>query len=236
MAPVARKPATNRRDIRNQPAYTVAEAAWYLRMPPATLRSWFAGRSYPTSQGSRQWPLIISPASRNPPLLSFWNLIEAHVLWGLRTDHRVSVREVRHALDYAQTELRIRRFLLRTELRTAAGRLFLDRYGELIDLSAAGQLAMREIFAAHLRRVEWDASNFPIRLYPFLPPETPSDRRSITIDAAIAFGRPIVQSRSITTEVIADRIDAGEAISDVAADYDLSEEEVKEAVVYERAA
>jgi uncharacterized protein (DUF433 family) len=33
-----------------------------------------------------------------------------------------------------------------------------------------------------------------------------------------------------------DRIDAGESIADVAADYDLEREEIEEAVVYARAA
>jgi hypothetical protein len=31
----------------DNPAYTIAEAARYLKLAPATLRSWFIGRSYP---------------------------------------------------------------------------------------------------------------------------------------------------------------------------------------------
>lgn len=33
-------------DIRNQPAYGPAEAARYLRLPAATLRTWLVGRAY----------------------------------------------------------------------------------------------------------------------------------------------------------------------------------------------
>ncbi|MCW5620233.1 MAG: DUF433 domain-containing protein [Burkholderiales bacterium] len=40
----------------------------------------------------------------------------------------------------------------------------------------------------------------------------------------------------VTTSAIAQRIDAGESVEDVAADYDLAPEEVEEAVLYERAA
>lgn len=36
-------------DIRDQPAYTVAEAARYLKLAPATLRSWVAGCPYLTT-------------------------------------------------------------------------------------------------------------------------------------------------------------------------------------------
>jgi DNA-binding transcriptional regulator YiaG len=40
-------------DIRDRPAYTVAEAARYLKVAPATLRSWFVGRPYPTGSAPR---------------------------------------------------------------------------------------------------------------------------------------------------------------------------------------
>ena len=37
----------NASDIRNRPAYGPAEAARYLRLPAATLRTWLVGRAYP---------------------------------------------------------------------------------------------------------------------------------------------------------------------------------------------
>ena len=64
----------------------------------------------------------------------------------------------------------------------------------------------------------------------------PADERTIAIDARIAFGRPIVLSKGISTLVIVERIDAGESVDDIAADYDLDATEIEQAVVYERAA
>ncbi len=109
-------------------AYTLAEAARYARLPVATLRAWTLGRQYPTTEGGGRFPPLIRPASRQPPLLSFSNLIEAHVLRSLRTEHGVSVKAVRSALAYAEKALRIERLLLRPELRADAGMLLLDRY------------------------------------------------------------------------------------------------------------
>src|SRR5271166_2853794 len=88
-------------------AYTLAEAARYTRLPLATLRAWTLGRQYPTSEGGGQFDPLIWPASRRPPLLSFSNLIEAHVLRSLRTEHGVSVKALRSALAYAQESLGI---------------------------------------------------------------------------------------------------------------------------------
>jgi uncharacterized protein (DUF433 family) len=167
-------------------------------------------------------------------LLTFWNLIEAHVLRSLRTEHGVSIKALRQALSYAQQSEQIDRLLLSKDLRTNAGKLFLEKYGELIELSASGQLAMRKLFEEHLKRVEWDEWQFPVRLYPFVSGE--ADRRPIAIDPKIAFGRPVVLRVGVSTGVIADRIDAGESPVDLAEDYGLSVSEIEEAIVYERAA
>ena len=125
-----RKESTARSD-RDAAAYTLAEAARYVRLPLATLRSWALGREYPTVEGGGQFPPLIRPASRRPPLLSFSNLIEAHVLRSLRTEHGVSVKALRKALAYAERTLDIDRLLLRPEC-IEAGNIFLDRYGEVI--------------------------------------------------------------------------------------------------------
>jgi uncharacterized protein (DUF433 family) len=92
------------------------------------------------------------------------------------------------------------------------------------------------MFEAHLKRVQWDDSSFPVRLHPFVSPDLTADRMPIAIDANVSFGRPVVASAGVTTAAIAARIDAGESPEDVADDYGLTLEEVRQAVVYERAA
>lgn len=222
-------------DIRDQPAYGLAEAAWYLKLPAATLRSWVAGRAYPKGQTVATFQALIKPARKQPPLLSFYNLIEAHVLRSLRTEHGVAIREVRKAIRYAERTLDIERLLLRKDLLTHAGEVFLEEYGKLINLTASGQLAMRRLLEEHLKRVEWDRSAFPVRLYPYVSAQ-PTVARPIAIDPGIAFGRPVVLRMGVTTRAIAERMDAGETIDVLAEDYDLKPEEIEEAVLYERAA
>ncbi|HEY8012207.1 MAG TPA: DUF433 domain-containing protein [Rudaea sp.] len=223
-------------DVRNAPSYTVAEAARYLKVAPATLRSWVVGRPYPKASGTAHSSPLIHAARKPPPILSFWNLIEAHVLRSLRTEHGVSMDALRRAIAYAQKTLEIERLLLSPELRTDAGKLLLERYGKLIELSASGQIAMRHLFNEHLARVEWDQWKFPVRLYPFTSSDVPAGNRPIAIDPHVAFGRPVVALRGVTTGTIAERLDAGESMFDIAADYDMTEGEIEEAVLYERAA
>jgi uncharacterized protein (DUF433 family) len=221
-------------DRREMPAYPLAEAARYVHLAPATLRSWVVGRPYPKRAGKGFFKGLIKPSSSKGPILSFNNLIEAHVLRALRTEHGVPIKAVRDSLRYAELEFGIERLLLRPELRASAGDLFLERYGELVNLSKSGQLAMKKVLETYLRRVEWN-NNFPIRLYPFVSRDV-SDRRRVVIDPEIAFGRPIVAGKSISTAAIVERIDAGESIDDIALDYDISRDDIEEAVLYERAA
>ncbi len=223
-------------DIRNKPAYTLSEAARYVKVAPATLRSWVVGRAYPKADGVAQFRPLIHPAIKQPASLSFWNLIEAHVLRSLRTEHGVSMDALRKALSYAEKQLQIERLLLSPKLRTDAGKLLLERYGQLIELSASGQIAMRHLFNEHLARVEWDQWKFPVRLYPFASGSVLTDNRPIAIDPQISFGRPVIASRGISTGAIAERIDAGETAAELADDYGLSEREIEEAVLYEHAA
>jgi len=222
-------------NLRDQPAYSLAEAARYLKLPAATLRSWVVGRAYPKGESVATFRPLLKPARKHPPLLSFYNLIEAHVLRSLRTEHGVAIRELRRAITYAERTLKIERLLLNKDLRTHAGEVFLDEYGKLINLSTSGQIAMRRLLEEHLKRVEWDNWKFPVRLYPYVSAE-PTTERPIAIDPDIAFGRPVVIRAGVSTEAIAGRIDAGETVEALAEDYDLKPEEIEEAVLYERAA
>ena len=221
------------RDPREIPAYSITEAARYVRLAPATLRSWVIGRSYPRRDGTAFFPPLIQPPDSVENMLSFSNLVEAHVLRSLRTKHSVSIRAVRDALKYAQQKLQIKRLLLRKQLCTDAADLFLDRYSELINLSKSGQLVMRKFFEAYLSRIEWDRDDLPARLYPFVRTDWEAEAREIVIDPFISFGRPIIKSKSITTAIIVSRIDAGETVPELAKDYDLNPSEIESAYIYE---
>ena len=75
------------RDLREVPAYSIVEAAGYLRIPKSTLRAWLLG------QGS--FRSVIDIADRQGRRLSFINLVEAFVLSGIRREHTIPVSKGR---------------------------------------------------------------------------------------------------------------------------------------------
>ncbi len=222
------------RDPREIPIYSVAQAAKYIRMPGATLRTWVYGRHYERKNGKAYFMPPIQLSDPGSKSLSFWNLIEAHVLKSLRVEHGVSMEHVRRALDYAENELELDNLLRRQELRTTGGDIFVHKYGELINASQSGQLAMQKMLEDSLRSVEWDEDLLATRYLPSLPRGESPGR--IVIDPQISFGRPVIQPGGISTAVIVARVDAGEDLEQIADDYDLDLKAIEEAVVYERAA
>lgn len=221
-------------DPRELPIYQLAQAARYLHLPPATLRAWVAGRTWGAGRGYSE-PLIERPDPADDRL-SFTNLIEAHVLRALRVEHRVPMQAVRRSLEYAQREFGIDRLLIKPELRAAPGELFLAEYGRLLSLSRTGQFAMEKILESYLRRISRDVAGLPIRLYPFTLPDHADSAAVVAIDPRISFGRPVIARKGVTTSILAERLNSGETVPEIAYDYGLNEEEVTEALVYERVA
>ena len=223
--------------LRNAPAYLLAEAAAYLRLPVATLRSWVAGRTYATSSGARRFHPLIEPAERDGLRLSFMNLVEGHVLSAIRREHNVSIRNVRKALDFVQKEFKTPRPLVTTQFETDGVDLFVEKYGRLINASQHGQVEMKEIIRGFLKRVQRDAAGVPIKLFPFTRHTPKLDQpQSIEIDPRVSFGRPVLVGSGIRAEILVERFAAGESPAELAKDYGRTEEEIQEAIRYEKLA
>src|ERR1022692_3739493 len=216
-------------DPRVFPAYSMPEAARYLRMPAATLRSWVVGRLYPVAgQSQRSRPLIHLHDPKGH-YLSFINLVEAHVLAAIRRRYGVELPKVRRALDYVKRQFQIDGL-----------DLFVERYGSLINVSREGQQAMKEIIYVYLKRIERDARGLPIKLYPFTrytesDAAPQSDPRVVVMNPAVSFGRPIIAGTGIPVSSIYERYKAGDSIADLAQDFHLEIGEIEEAIRCEAA-
>ncbi len=227
-------------DPRVFPAYSMSEAARYLRMPAATLRSWVVGRLYPVAgQSQRSRPLIRLHDS-NGHYLSFINLVEAHVLAAIRRRYGVKLPKVRRALDYVKRRFQIERPLIDQRFQTDGLDLFVECYGDLINVSREGQQTMKEIMCVYLQRIERDARGLPIKLYPFTR-YTESDAapkfdpRVVVMNPAVSFGRPVIAGTGIPVASIYERYKAGDSVADLAEDFHLEIGEIEEAIRCEAA-
>ena len=219
-----------KRALREMPAYGIVEAAHYLGIPKATLRSWVLGRHYSTSTGKRFFRPIIALADKDQRLLSFENLVEAHVLDAIRRAHGVAFWRVRKAVEYLKTKLGSRHPLAEQRFVTDGVDLFVEVFGQLVNISREGQLAIKDLIETYLRRVGRNQIGAPIRLYPFTRERRPDEPRIIVIDPSISFGRPVLVGTGIATTIIAQRYKAGESIEELAKDYGRSRSGIEEAI------
>ncbi len=213
------------RDPIEIPAYTIAEAAQWLRVPGSTTRDWLLGRS-------SRFPPVVAIADRTSRTLSFRNLVELHVLAALRRDHEVPLQRVRQAVAFLQKRLDAPNPLASLQLLTDGRDLLVEAYDQFLNVSRGGQLELRTLVQAYLDRIEHDAHG-PTRLFPFSRKQVLEDPRSIEIDPRIQFGRPCLAGTGIPTAEIADRCKAGESIDSLAEDFGRPREQIEEAIRYE---
>jgi uncharacterized protein (DUF433 family) len=227
-------------DPRLAPTYSIPEAAGYLHMPEQTLRSWLMGRVYTVAGEPKRSRPLIQMDHPESDYLSFMNLVEAHVLAGMRRRHGVKLPKVRKALDYVQRQFRVRRPLIEEAFQTDGLDLFVERYGELINASRQGQHAIKEIVSVYLQRITRDSQGLPIKLYPFTRDSNAetapaTDPRFVVMTPTVSFGRPVIDGTGIPVSSIYERYLAGDSVAELAQDFRLDVTEIEEAIRCEAA-
>ncbi len=215
------------KDPRTIPAYDVTAVSHYLRIPENTIRNWAFGYQLPSG---RQAASVIHVDDPEGQFLSFANLVELHVLGALRRDHRVTLPNIRRAIDYLQRELDSPRPLLERTMETDGVDVFVDHVGQLVNATKHGQVAMRDVLQAYLKRIDRDPEGVPIRLFPFTRPKDMQAPRLIAIDPYVAFGRPVIAGSRVPTREVYERYMRGESSQELADDFGRSIDEIDEAV------
>ena len=157
-------------------------------------------------------------------------MVEAHVLDAIRRKHHIELNRVRIAIEYLKKQLGSKHPLAEHRFETDGVDLFIQKFGQLINITRAGQTAMRQLIEAYLKRIDRDDSGVAIRLYPFTRKRTVDEPRAIVIDPLVSFGRPTLAGSGVATAVIAERYKAGESVEELAADYRRERLEIEEAI------
>lgn len=209
------------------PAYSIQEAAALVGISPSTLRTWVRGRSFPKrSGGVGRSDAIIQPPAADPAFISFTNVVEAHVLSGLRRRYKLKLDSIRAAVRFVHGQLGVEHPLAVEQFKTDGVSLFVERFGRTIDATREGQLAMREVLNTYLERIDYDDGR-AIRFFPLLRDAAP---RVIVVDPRRSFGRPTITGTSVPVLAVRERFDSGDSIDSLAHDYEVRAELIEEAL------
>ena len=209
------------RDLREVPAYSIVEAAGYLRLPKSTLRAWLLGQ--------QSFRSVIEIADRHRRQLSFINLVEAFVLSAIRREHSIPLPKVRKAVDYLRRSFNTRRPLADEQFATDGVHLFVEKFGALIGATQAGQIQMRDIILDRLKYIRRDPKGVPEKIILF-PARGAAAKGDVVIDPRISFGRPVLDGFGVRTAVLAERFHAGDSIEALAHDYGVPSEAIENAL------
>jgi uncharacterized protein (DUF433 family) len=209
--------------------YTVSEAARLLRMPASTLRWWLDGRP------AEGYPPVIRPEPTGSNAVTWGEYVEAGYLREYR-QRKVSLQHLRPVIDRLREVFGVPYPLAHFKPFVGPGpRLVLEIEQELglsADLrmvvdAGSGQLLLTKPAESFLERVEFatHGDQWAQRIYPA------GKSSKVIIDPDFAFGAPTVEG--IRTEVLAELVEAGEPIEDIASDFSIDVALVKQALVYE---
>jgi uncharacterized protein (DUF433 family) len=237
---------TNTTDARERAVYSIPEAAGYLRIPISTLDSWATGRRKSNNEGL--YPPVLAFVDQNLRLLSFYDLVEAHILRAA-VDQHVPLQQLKRGLEYLREKhpfdhrpLLTYDFLTEGKHLLVGGMLGSKKKDQeaLVNASKHGQLEFAGLLNIKmilggidesLKLVGRDKnSKFPNILFP------KDGRRVVSITPGVVSGRPAVEGTRIPTRIIAQRFHAGEDAKALAKDYRLSKEKIEAAIQYEAAA
>ena len=234
----------NGKNPRDLAVYPVDTAARILLIPVSTLKNWVFGANWYDRQERRHrsFERIITPADPDAKMLSFVNLVEAHVLKAIRRKHNVQMARVREAVEHLKQSYETVHPLADVDLYASGSDLFVQDLGLLLNITRGKQVAIKEILDAHLERIERRGVS-AAKLYPFvIPPVRVGSKlivankaKVIAIDPFVSFGRPVISGTGIPSEAVAERFLGGDSIADLAEDFDRPIDEIEQAIRYQQA-
>lgn len=213
--------ALTERDLREVPAYSIVEAAGYLRLPKSTLRAWLLGQ--------QTFRAVIDIADRQGRQMSFINLVEAFVLSAIRRRHSVPLPKVRKAVEYLRRTFKTQRPLADEEFATDGVHLFVEKFGALIGATQEGQVQLREVILDRLKYVLRDPKGVPEKIVLF-PVHGAAKHGDVVIDPRLSFGRPVIDGVGVRTSILTQRFKAGDSIDELAREFNAAPDAVQNAI------
>ena len=213
-------------DPREVALYSLAELSYFLDIPKPTLHAWSRTT---VLHGKTVEPLIVAANSSKPPLYSFYNLAEAHILSMTTRFHGVKTVNVRRAMQLLRDGSLhdLPHPLLSDEFLTDGRHIWLKQLEKRIDLSQYGQLGIAPVLDTYLARIERDDSFKPKKLFPMK-----QLGKVVSIAPTVSSGRPIIEGTGIPVATIWSRFKAGDPIEFLADDFDISKDQIDGALDY----
>lgn len=199
--------------------YDVGEIAFLVRRSPSEISTWAS----PTKAGD---DALLLPRERR--LFTFWDLVTAAVTARLLR-REVKLARVRYARNYLREEFGVDWPLAHAaslhRLASVGPSVYLQKPDGWVDASEGGQLPFAEVVEPLIHRLDFSVDGMASAWRPV---------DGVVINPRVQAGTPCVEGTRVATHLLAQLVDAGEDVGDIADDYDLDPALVAEALAFER--
>ena len=214
------------------PRYGFAEAARLARVSPAATRRWIAGYSYRGEGGERvRKPPVAKGVPPAESSASFADLVEVAAIRGL-LDIGLSIQGIRMIVENCRDLFQSERPLLSHRFRTDGRDAFVQPHGtgsELVSvLRGKGGTAWDEVLGPFLSTVDYKDDKWVYRWWPG------GRERRVVVDPRYGYGLPVVAGTGVRTEIIRERVEAGDSSEQIERDFGVSHRAIKHALEFER--
>ncbi len=169
---------------------------------------------------------LLFPADRR--LFTFWDLVTARVTATL-LQRRVPLANIRDARNHLKsavdTDWPLAHYGVLNRIANVGRSVYFDDGdGQWLDATLGGQAPLAVVVEPLLRRLEFDAAGLASLWRP---------RDGVVLQPTVQAGTPCVEGTRISTRLLADLAAQGEDVADLADDYELTRELVRQAIEYE---
>lgn len=202
------------------PSYQVQDAARYAKITTQTIRNW-QRETGDSGAAIAERPSRVS--------LSYLQLQELAIVSAMRKQG-ISLQKIRLAREYLSTTFTLEFPFSDKQVKTDGQDILMEfktQLGGALRLLVAnkgGQFVWREIIGERFNEFEYE-KNLAVRW------RIGGGQSGVVIDPRISYGAPAV--KGVPTWALSGRYLAGEAIEDVAADFLISQNDVRKALTFE---
>ena len=205
--------------------FTLRETAAYLGVPKSTVHWWAR------SQDADHALITCFPSRGRQATVPFIGFAEAFVLSSFRRAG-VPLQRIRPAVEVLEREIGVEHALASKRLYTDGAEVLFDYANksgalEVMELTVVRtqQRQFTEVVRDYLRRIHYGGDGWAQSVQ--LPTY---ERAEVIVDPRIAFGLPLVVHGGARVEDLVDRFQAGDSVSEIAADFDVPSDEVEDVI------
>lgn len=205
------------------PIYSLSEAAQIVRAPSSSFARWAHGHRFrQRNEGEWGWsePLLTDIRSGRGYTVSFNALAEGYIIESFRRAGLPMAR-IRPAVDVLRKEIGLEHALLSERLRTDGAEILIENGDRELVVVRNKQGVFRDVVSEYLETISYrDGFVESLRLPAY-------ERVHVVVDPLRNSGRPTIARIGVDVEDVLSRVRAGEAMTDVAGDFGLAEEEIR---------